>query len=101
MLQCTPAAAATLEQVRQQNQIPDGHGVRLFPAPTPQGEVGLGIDFTDAPEADDAVTEQHGTTLMVASDISDQLDGLMLDVAPDPSENGNGEPQLVLRSPEA
>lgn len=101
MLQCTPAAAATLEEVRRQNQIPEGHGVRLFPAPTPEGEVGLGVDFTAEPQADDAVTEQHGTTLIVAADINEQLDGLTLDVVPDPSADGNGAPQLVLRQPES
>jgi Fe-S cluster assembly iron-binding protein IscA len=100
MLQCTPAAAATLEAVRQHNDIPEGHGVRLFPAPAPEGEVGLGVDFAAAPEADDVVTEQHGTTLMVAADISEQLDGLLLDVVPDPTADGAGAPQLVLRSPE-
>ena len=100
MLQCTPAAAATLEAVRQQNDIPDGHGVRFFPAPAPEGEVGLGIDFAPEPQADDVVTEQHGTTLMVDRQINDQLDGLTLDVVPDPTQDGNGAPQLVLRTPE-
>ena len=97
MLQCTPAAAATLEEVRRQNEIPEGYGVRLFPAPTPQGEVALGVDFTAEPQDGDAVTQQHGTTLMVAGDISEQLDGLTLDVVPDPTQDGDGAPQLVLR----
>lgn len=96
MLQCTPAAAATLRELREQNDIP-GNGVRLFPVEAPSGDVGLGIDFTDQPAADDEVTEQHGTTLMVASEISDQLADLTLDIVPNPSMNGQAPPQLVLR----
>lgn len=96
MLQCTPAAAATLEQVREQNAIPTDVGIRLFPARSPEGEVTLGIDFTE-PAADDQVTEQHGTTLIVAAEISEQLADFTLDVVPDPSTDGAAPPQLVLR----
>ena len=96
MLECTPAAAATLEEVRKQNDLPDDVGVRLFPAQNPDGEVGLGIDFAP-PAAGDEVTEQHGTTLIVAPEINDQLSELTLDVVPDPSSDGDGAPQLVLR----
>lgn len=99
MLRCTPAAAATLQEVRRQNAIPEDYGVRLFPAPAPEseGEVGLGIDFTDQPAEGDHVSEQHGTTVMVAPEINDELADLTLDVVPDPSENGSEAPQLVLR----
>lgn len=100
MLQCTPAAASTLEGVRQQNDLPESFGVRLFAAPAPDGEVGLGIDFAPQPAEGDAVTEQHGTTIMVAPEISDQLADLTLDVVPDPSADGAEAPQLVLRRQE-
>ena len=101
MLHCTPAATATLEAVRRDNDIPEGFAVRLFPAPAPGGEVALGIDFTADPQPGDDVTEQHGTTVMVAGDIAPQLDGLTLDAVPDPTADGNGAPQLVLRAPDA
>ena len=97
MLQCTPAAAATLEDVRERNAIPGNFGIRLFPASSPEGEVGLGLDFAEQPAEGDQVVKQHGTTLMVAPEISDQLSDLVLDVVPDPSSNGHGQPQLVLR----
>lgn len=100
MLQCTKAAASTLEGVREQNDLPDTFGVRLFAAPAPDGEVGLGIDFAPEPVEGDAVTEQHGTTFMLDPQISDQLAEMTLDVVPDPAEDGNGAPQLVLRSQE-
>lgn len=100
MLQCTPTAAATLEEVRAANDIPDDFGVRIFAAQTPEGEVGLGIDFRAEPAAGDAVTEQHGTTIMVAPELAEQLSDVTLDVVPDPSADGHGSPQLVLRSQE-
>lgn len=97
MLQCTPAAAATLEEVRQQNAIPGDFGIRLFAARSPEGDVGLGVDFAEQPAEGDEVTEQHGTKLIVAPEISEQLSSLILDVVPDPSANGDAPPQLVLR----
>lgn len=100
MLQCTPAAAATLQMVRERNAIPGELGVRLSLAQSPQGEVGLGIDLASQPEAGDQVTEQHGTTLIVAPEVSAQLEHLTLDVVPDPSANGESPPQLVLRPTE-
>lgn len=96
MLQCTRSAAATLQELRQRNAIP-GNGVRLFPVQAPDGDVGLGIDFTDQPSAGDEVTQQHGTTVIVAPEVSEQLANLTLDVMPDPSSNGERPPQLVLR----
>lgn len=97
MLECTPTAAATLQQVREQNSIPDTFGIRLFPAQSPEGEVGLGISFIEQPVEGDQVTEQHGTTLSVAPEVSDQLSDLTLDVMPDPSSDGQEAPKLVLR----
>lgn len=100
MLTCTANAATVLEKVRQDNAIPEDFGVRLFAAPTDEGEVGLGIDFTAEPAAGDQVSEQHGTTLIVAPEIAEQLTDLTLDVVPDPSMDGQGETQLVLRASE-
>jgi Fe-S cluster assembly iron-binding protein IscA len=99
MLECTATAAAALEDVRKQNGFPDDFGVRIHPAQTPDGEVGLGIDFAQ-PADGDQVTEQHGTTLIVDPEISDQLSELTLDLVPDPASNGNASPQLVLRPTE-
>lgn len=96
MLQCTPSAAAALQELRERNAIP-GNGVRFFPVQSADGEVGLGIDFTDQPSAGDAVIQQHGTTVIIAPEISEQLANLTLDVMPDPSRNGERPAQLVLR----
>jgi Fe-S cluster assembly iron-binding protein IscA len=101
MLQCTPTAAATLDEVRRQNDLPEGFGIRVAPTRSSEGEIGLSISFAEAPIEGDQVTHQHGATLMVAPEISDQLDEMVLDVVPDPTANGDASPQLVLRPSEA
>jgi Fe-S cluster assembly iron-binding protein IscA len=100
MLQCTPTAAATLDEVRKRNDLPEDYGIRVAVSHAPDGEVGLSIGFTDSPAEGDQVSHQHGTTLIVASEISEQLAGMTLDVMPDPSANGSASPQLVLRPSE-
>ena len=100
MLQCTPAAVASLEQVREQQGLPEDYGLRLFPAETPEGDVTLGLGFAQAPELGDLVEEQGGTRLFVAPEIADELSDMTLDVYPDPSNNGHGPPQLILRRPD-
>ena len=97
MLQCTPAAAAVLDEARRRNSLPDTFGVRVFAAQSPQGEVGLGIDFVEEPAANDQVTHQHGTKLMVAPEVSAELEELTLDVRSDPSADGQAPAELVLR----
>lgn len=97
MLQCTPAAAATLESVRAQQGLPETSGLRLFPAGLDDGRLTLGIGFAEAPEQGDQVTESHGARLFVAPEIAGELDGLALDAAPEPSANGDQPSQLILR----
>lgn len=97
MLQCTRAAADTLDKVRSQQGLPESFGIRLFPSEVTDGQVGLGLEFAETPAEGDQVTEQHGTRVIVAPEIADELAELTLDVVPDPSSNGNAAPQLVLR----
>ena len=72
MIHCTRAAAASLDRVREQQGIPSEFGVRLFAARSPQGEVGLGLEFAPDPVEGDEVVEQHGTRFMVAPEVADQ-----------------------------
>lgn len=97
MLQCTPAAAATLDQVREEQGLPETWGLRVFPAQTAGGEVSLGLGFAETPEDGDQVGDANGTKLFVAPEIAGDLAEMALDIQPDPSQNGQGEPQLVLR----
>lgn len=97
MLQCTPAAARSLDEARSQRGLPDSCGPRLFPVETPEGAVGLGVELTEPVEGDQVV-DQHGTRLILAPEIVDQLAEMTLDVEPDPTSNGDVPAQLVLRS---
>jgi Fe-S cluster assembly iron-binding protein IscA len=97
MLQCTPAAAATLDQVREQQGLPETYGLRIFPAQSPEGQMTLGLGFAEAPEDGDQVGEQHGTRLFVAPELAEELSDMALDIEPDPTQDGGSAPQLVLR----
>jgi Fe-S cluster assembly iron-binding protein IscA len=97
MLQCTQAAAATLREVRQTQGLPESYGIRVFGAPSPDGEVGLGIGFAERPAKGDHVGESAGTRLFVAPDVADNVADMALDVVPPPSNNGREQPKLVLR----
>jgi iron-sulfur cluster assembly protein len=97
MLQCTAAAAATLDQVREEQGLPETCGLRVFPADAGDGQVSLGLGFAEEPQDGDQVAETHGTKLFVAPEIADQLSGMALDIEPDPSQDGRGEPQIVLK----
>lgn len=97
MLQCTRAAASTLESVRESQGVPETFAVRLFPAQVDDEGIALGIGFAEEPEEGDQVTEEHGTRVYVAGEIADQLSDMSLDVVPDPSTDGASAPQLVLR----
>lgn len=97
MLQCTQAAAATLREVRQTQGLPESYGIRVFGASDPEGKVGLGIGFAEAPAQGDQVGESAGTRLFVAPEVADNVADMALDVVPPPSNNGHEPPQLVLR----
>lgn len=96
MLECTQAAALNLDQVRAQQGLPDTFGARLFPVTAPDGAVTLGIELTEPAEGDE-VLDQHGTHVIIAPEIADQLADMTLDVVPDPTANGDAPAQLVLR----
>ena len=100
MFQLTQTAAMTLEQVRRQQQIPDGYGLRISGSQTPAGDIGLELAFTEAPSPTDRVTEHHGTRVFVAEEVAEPLADIALDTSPGPvgAESGAEDlPELVLR----
>ena len=97
MLQCTPAAVATLDQVRAEQGLPESYGLRVFPAQTDAGQVTLGLGFTETPADGDQVGQTNGTTIFVAPEIAEELSEMALDIEPDPTADGAAEPQIVLR----
>lgn len=90
MLSVTEQAADVLTKTLEANEIPDGQGLRL--ARNQSGEFGLAVD--ERREGDQIVSANDRELLFVESEISDALDGAVLDVteAPDGA-------RLALRMP--
>lgn len=90
MLNVTEQAAEVLTKTLDSNEIPEGQGLRL--ARNPAGEFGLAVD--ERREGDQIVSAGDREVLFVESEISDALDGAVLDVAEAPDGA-----RLALRMP--
>jgi Fe-S cluster assembly iron-binding protein IscA len=93
MLQCTPAAATALAELRERQEVPDTFGLRVFAVPNENGLSGVRMAFTDGPAAGDEIAESNGQRFFVAKEVAPRLDGLALDASPDVAPSG-----LVLRA---
>ena len=94
----TPTATEVIERVRQLNSIPDGWGIRLFPAGTGEDEMTVAIDFAEERAQGDEVSEQHGTMVFVAQEVVGLLASVELDAVRHGSADGDRPLQLVLRT---
>lgn len=97
MLRFTQTAASTLRAARSEQGVPDTYGVRVFATKTDQDQLALAIGFAEEPADGDQVARQYDTPLFVSGDIADELSQVEIDVVPDPTADGQGPPQLVLR----
>jgi iron-sulfur cluster assembly protein len=79
MLTVTPNAAAAIEQITSQPEIPEGAGVRVATQPE-----GFTLTVTPAPERDDQVLEEHGARLFLDASAVTALDDKTLDAQVDP-----------------
>lgn len=95
MLQMTDRAADLLRNLRNEAQLPESAGVRIYSETAPTGEPTLSIGFTPDPMPTDQVTDHAGLRLFVAPEIAEPLSGAVMDVVAD-----NGESQLVFRPAE-
>ncbi|MBW3562450.1 MAG: hypothetical protein KY437_08140 [Actinobacteria bacterium] len=96
MLQLTQTAAAALDQARDQQDVPEGFGVRVSAQPSPDGETALAIGFAEGPAEGDEVSEQAGTELYVAQELTEPLAESVIDLQD--TERG---PQLVVKPQDA
>lgn len=92
VLQLSDTAAEALQQVRDEQDVPEGHGVRIATQAGPDGQPGLAVGFAEAPAEGDEVTEQSGTELYVAQEVAAPLADSVIDV----EDTGQG-PQLVVK----
>jgi Fe-S cluster assembly iron-binding protein IscA len=97
MLQLTPPAARILADVRREQQIPAGYGVRLSGRLTADGDLGVQIAFAEAPAPNDTVDEQLGTKLFIADEVAEPLSHVALDVTMNVAGNGSTPVRLVVR----
>lgn len=95
MLQMTDRAADLLRNLRDEAQLPESAGVRIYSETASSGEPTLSIGFTPDPMPADQVADHAGLRLFVAPEIADPLSGAVMDVIAD-----NGESQLVFRPAE-
>lgn len=93
MLQITPAAAALLNEVRRDQDVPDDHGLRVFAETSNADEVTIGLGFTDSPADGDQVSEQEGMKVFVAPEVAAPLTDTTIDV----TAADNGAARLVFR----
>ncbi len=94
----TRAAADVIELVREEHQVPEEFGVRLFPAGTRPDETTVAIDFAATPSDGDEVSEQHGTMVFVAQDVASVLAHAELDAIRQGPSDGERPLRLVLRA---
>lgn len=95
MLQLSDSAAEALRQVRDDQDVPPGHGVRIGTQAGPDGQPGLAVGFAEAPAEGDQVTEQAGTELYVAQEVAEPLADSVIDL-----EDTDQGPQLVVKPQE-
>jgi Fe-S cluster assembly iron-binding protein IscA len=96
MLQMTDRAADLLRNLRNEAQLPESAGVRIYSEPAATtGEPTLSIGFTPDPMPADQVSDHAGLRLFVAPEIAEPLSGAVMDVVAD-----DGESQLIFRPAE-
>ncbi len=96
MLQMTDRAADLLRNLRDEAQLPESAGVRIYSETAATGEPTLSIGFTPEPMPADQIADHAGLRLFVAQEIAEPLAGAVMDVVAD-----NGESQLIFRPADA
>ena len=93
MLQITNGAATFLTELRRGQDVPDTHGLRVFPESAEPGEITIGLGFTDSPLEGDQVTEKDGLKVFVAPELAAPLNEAAIDVAAET----DGAARLIFR----
>ncbi len=94
MLRVSTSAVALLEENRRTQGVPPEHAIRIFGEGDGEGGIKVRMAFVEDPIATDHALTEHGMQFYVAPEVSEPLDGLVIDTAQDAPE------QLVLRPEE-
>ena len=92
MLGITDGAAAFINEVRSERQLPEHYGVRICSGAQMNGQGTVQIGFSERPLAGDGVSEVAGTRVFIAPEVTEAIDGLVLDV-----DDDGEQVHLVLR----
>lgn len=84
MLELSESAAAALQNIRQDQGIPEEHGARLTGEAQPTGNLAVRLEFVESVPEDDHVTTQAGTEVHIDPDIADPLADAVMDVQQSP-----------------
>lgn len=85
-MELSEKAAATLEQIRQIEEIPAEHDSRLTAEEQPGGDLAVRLEFVEQVPEGDQVAEKAGTEIYVDSKIAEPLAETVMDV--EDSEKG-------------
>ncbi|MBI3969799.1 MAG: adhesin [Chloroflexi bacterium] len=96
MITVTERAAAELEGLLGAQGAPSGQGVKLVPDQTG----GVGVTISAPTTGDEVVPRGEVPLLIVDASLTQQLDGVVLDVEPAAGAGGERPPQFVLRRPD-
>ncbi len=79
MLTITSEAAQAVREIRESNDLPDSAGLRIT-AEQEGDDVSIDLDFTEAPEAGDAIVEEAGARVFLDGQAAELLSGVELGV---------------------
>lgn len=80
MLQLSQTAAQALQQARNEQDVPEGHGVRVSAQAGPDGQTALAVGFAEGPAEGDDVSEQAGVQLYVSEEVAGPLAESVIDL---------------------
>lgn len=84
MLELSQSAAAALQNIRENQGIPEEHGARLTGEPQPEGNLAVRLEFVESVPEDDHVAAQAGTEVHIDPDIAEPLADAVMDVQQSP-----------------
>lgn len=80
MLTITQTAADALDSiVASASDVPDSAGLRISQGAGPDGQTGLTLALTEAPEPTDQVVEAQSVPVFLDADVAPELDDKILD----------------------
>ena len=94
MVEITPRATELVDEVRNEEGIPDSYGLRLYGETAPDGEAAVGIALAGGPAEGDEVVTEAPLPVFVAPEGADELGEAVVDAEGEPAPQ-----RFVIRTP--